>query len=259
MAAGDEALAAAIDAARNSTPKVTLTCKAVGNERNRTIWGYEHAQCHFDNGRLVVDGCITRTPAGAARHVLTAIGISLAFFLLLAPSLDDLEFSNAGENNVVAAALELRRGGPWLIPMLHGQDAAQAPADHVDHCGGDAADTVQQLSSPDALVRRAAFEQLAWQTRWPALLAACLMLAAVYGMGAVVDGPRLGVAAARCAGRRSCSPATRLATTDVQLALWATVANLSLAAAVLDRRFWLGLAGGGVALGLALMSKGPSR
>jgi 4-amino-4-deoxy-L-arabinose transferase-like glycosyltransferase len=43
----------------------------------------------------------------------------------------------------------------------------------------------------------------------------------------------------------------------VHLALWVTVANACFAAAALRSRRWSGCVGGGAALGLALMSKGP--
>jgi 4-amino-4-deoxy-L-arabinose transferase-like glycosyltransferase len=49
----------------------------------------------------------------------------------------------------------------------------------------------------------------------------------------------------------------RSATTDVYLTLFVSIANAFLALAIFRQRYWLGLIGGGIALGLALMCKGP--
>ena len=49
----------------------------------------------------------------------------------------------------------------------------------------------------------------------------------------------------------------RSMTTDVHLMLWVATANAFFAAALLHRKRWLGCLAGGVALGLAFMSKGP--
>jgi len=52
------------------------------------------------------------------RNRFFATGIALAFFVAVAPTLPWQEFSSGPENLVVATAMEMRRGGPWLVPPL---------------------------------------------------------------------------------------------------------------------------------------------
>jgi 4-amino-4-deoxy-L-arabinose transferase-like glycosyltransferase len=120
--------------------------------------------------------------------------------------------------------------------------------------------TVTALSDPDPGVRRAAADDLAVQARWPSLLAACLMLVAVYELGRVVadDDEATGVVAALIAGSNLMFLRFgRTATIDVHLGLWVMVANVFLSHAILRRRYWLGCMGAGIALGLAFLTKGP--
>jgi 4-amino-4-deoxy-L-arabinose transferase-like glycosyltransferase len=114
------------------------------------------------------------------------------------------------------------------------------------------------MSSNDAGVRDAAATRLAWEVRWPSLLAACLMLVAVYELGRVVADPTTGLVAALVAGTTLMFlKFGRLAMIDVHLGLWVTVANVFLAHAILKRRRWTGCVGAGAALGMAFMLKGP--
>jgi 4-amino-4-deoxy-L-arabinose transferase-like glycosyltransferase len=84
------------------------------------------------------------------------------------------------------------------------------------------------------------------------------MLVATYALGKLLVDWRVGLsAAAVCGSSLLFLRFSRAATTDVQLALWVTVANAFLALAVLRRRAWPGYLGAGAALGLAFMSKGP--
>jgi 4-amino-4-deoxy-L-arabinose transferase-like glycosyltransferase len=196
-----------------------------------------------------------------ARYALMAAGVCVACFLSVAPFLPLYEFSNGGENAVVASVQEIHRGGPWLVPTLHEEQRTKKPplATWLSALASDAG-TVARQSDPDPAVRDAAFRAFGWQVRWPALLAMCGLVAATYGLGAAVGGPRLGlVSCLVCASSLFWLRYARLTTTDAHLALWVAVANCLLAAAVLDgRRRWLALVGGGgLALGLAMMSKGP--
>ena len=52
------------------------------------------------------------------RNRAVAFAAAIAFFLALAPTLPWQEFSSGPENLVVATAMEMRRGGPWLVPTL---------------------------------------------------------------------------------------------------------------------------------------------
>ena len=58
-----------------------------------------------DAGQSV--SCLTAT-------VVVTLAIAAGFFSL-APFLRLFEFSNGGENAVVASVQEMRRGGPWLV------------------------------------------------------------------------------------------------------------------------------------------------
>lgn len=194
-------------------------------------------------------------------YVLLAAGVCVACFLAVAPFLTLFEFSNGGENAVVASVQEIHRGGPWLVPTLHEEQRTKKPplATWLSALASDA-QTVARQSDPDPAVRDAAFRAFGWQVRWPALLAMCGVVAATYGLGAAAGGPRLGlVSCLICGSSLFWLRNARMTTTDAHLALWVAVANCLLAPAVLDgRRRWLALVGGGgIALGLAMMSKGP--
>jgi 4-amino-4-deoxy-L-arabinose transferase-like glycosyltransferase len=188
-------------------------------------------------------------------------GIVVLFFAAIAPTLTWLEFSGGMENLNIATALELRRDHPgkWLIPTLEGEPRVKKPplAAWLT-AAAIRPQTVAAMSSRDANVRRAAADRLAWETRWPSLLAACLMLVAVYELGRVVADPSTGLVAALIAGTTVMFlKFSRSAMIDVHLGLWVTVANVFLAHAVLKGRRWSGCLGAGVALGLAFMLKGP--
>ena len=126
-------------------------------------------------------------------------GIVVLFFAAIAPTLTWLEFSGGMENLNIATALELRRDHPgnWLIPTLEGEPRVKKPPLTAWlTAAAIRPQTVAKMSSRDASVRRAAAEQLAWEVRWPSLLAACLMLVAVYELGRVVADPWTGVVGA---------------------------------------------------------------
>src|SRR3954467_652936 len=110
-------------------------------------------------------------------RALVWVGIVALFFTAIAPTLSWLEFSGGMENLNIATALELRRDHPdnWLIPTLEGERrikkpplTAWLPAAAIRP------DTVRALSDPNPAIRRAAADRLAFEVRWPALLAACL-------------------------------------------------------------------------------------
>lgn len=153
----------------------------------------------------------------------------------------------------------MRRGGPWFIPTLLGEPRlAKPPLTTWVTASAARPETVDALRTRDPAARNAAFRRLAWQIRWPALLAACLMLAANCVLGSLLFDAQTGLVAALACGSslmflRFC----RAATTDVQLAFWVTTANALLALAIFRGRTWAGFVGAGAALGLAFMSKGP--
>ncbi len=201
------------------------------------------------------------------RQNFVAIALMATFFAAVAPTLPMLEFSNGAEGLNVATALEIRRTGNWLLPTLQGETrlakpplAAWITAAVISHR------TLTGIGSPDAAVRDAAFRRLAWEVRFPALVGACVVLFATFAMmralaipGSAGSSPsRAGLTALCAAGSmllmlRFC----RYATTDVYLAMWVAIANVFIARAVFESRWWSGCIGAGVALGLALLSKGP--
>src|SRR4051812_50126545 len=93
---------------------------------------------------------------------VAALGIAALVFAAVAPTLSWLEFSSGSENLVVEAVLEMRRGGPWLIPTLAGAPRTSKPplptwicATFVPH------NSVAALS--DRAMRDAAYRRLAWE------------------------------------------------------------------------------------------------
>jgi 4-amino-4-deoxy-L-arabinose transferase-like glycosyltransferase len=191
------------------------------------------------------------------------LALAAAFFCAVAPTLHWTEFHDSVENLNVATALEMRRGGPWLVPNLQGVPRlAKPPLTAWVTAVAIRPSTLRLLSVRDSALRTAAYDRLAFEVRWPALAAMCLTLAAVYQLGRVLGGPHDGevmglVAALACGSSLLFLRYARLTTTDCMLALWVAVANWMLARAVLQRRYWSGCLGAGAALGLAVMSKGP--
>jgi 4-amino-4-deoxy-L-arabinose transferase-like glycosyltransferase len=188
---------------------------------------------------------------------------TLACFATVACQLRLFEFSNGGENAVLESVLELRRGDgswkSWLTPTLHDELRTKKPPlttwlSALSTRPG----KVARFSDPDPAVRAKAFQAFAWQVRLPALLAMCGVLLSTFVLGSLVGDRRLGlIAVIVCGTSLFWLRNARLATTDVQLALWVGVTNCFLAFAVVRHRWWPGFLGGGIALGLAMMSKGP--
>ena len=190
---------------------------------------------------------------------LLAVAIAAVFFAAVAPTLSWLEFSNGSENLVAETVLEMRRGGEWLVPTLELQPRTQKPPLPAWlTAAGVRPATVAALWEADPARREAAYRRLAWEVRRSAMLASCLTVLAVFGLGRAIGGPGLGVSSALvCATSVMFLRFGRYATTNVHLTLWATAANVMLARAVLAGRWWSGCVLGGLALGLAFMSKGP--
>ena len=168
--------------------------------------------------------------------------LAALFFAAIAPTLRWLDFRDGMENFNVITAMEMTRDGHWLLPTLNGAPRLQKPplTQWITAWG---------ISTSDSLE---------WGARWPSLVLACIMLLAVYELGRVAGDWRLGLTAALACGTTVFFLRfARRASYDMQLATWVTVANVFLAKLVLERKWWLGCAGAGLALGLALMTKGP--
>ncbi|WP_428937982.1 ArnT family glycosyltransferase [Fontivita pretiosa] len=204
------------------------------------------------------DQRIRRPLVWLAVATLLAAGV----FAAVAPTLRWLEFSNGAEGLNVGTAMEIRREGNWLVPTLQGQTRlAKPPLTAWITALAITDQTMRQISSRDASQRERGFVRLAWQTRWPALLAGCGMLLATGMLGRLLAGPDCGLLAILAAATsllflRYC----RYATTDIQLACWVALTNAMFVLAMLSTRpghRWLGCIAGGAALGLAMLSKGP--
>lgn len=199
------------------------------------------------------------------------LGLLLLFFGGIAPTLTWLEFSGGLENLNIDTALELRRDHPsilpvagkaeasWMIPTLEGEPRVKKPPLTAWITAlSIRPQTVKAMSDADPSIRRAADQTLAWEVRWPSLLAACLMLIATYELGRVVADSTTGLVAALIGGSTLMFlKFGSSAMVDVHLGLWVMVANVFLAHAVLNNRRWMGCLGAGAALGLAFMIKGP--
>jgi 4-amino-4-deoxy-L-arabinose transferase-like glycosyltransferase len=204
----------------------------------------------------------TTTPL-VARRAAAYPALLLVFLAAIGPTLTWLEFSGSMENLNIATAVELRREHPrlrdWLVPTLEGEPRLKKPPMTAWLTAlAIRPATVKELSDPDPKIRAAAAERLAFQARWPALLAACLMLLATYELGRACADPTTGlVAAIVCGSTPMFLRFGRFSMVDVHLGLWVTLANVFLAHAILHGRRWSGCLGAGAALGIAWMTKGP--
>lgn len=163
-------------------------------------------------------------------------------FGAIAPTLRWQEFTGGMENFNVATAIETVRDGHWLLPYLQGEPRTKKPP------------LTQWITALGLMSSRSR----AWGARWPSLLMACLTLAAVYELGRIVGGRRLAMLSALiCGSSFIFLKYAHVASYDVHLMLWVTVCHLFLAYAFFRDHWLTGCAGAGVALGLALMTKGP--
>ncbi|MDB5296806.1 MAG: family glycosyltransferase, partial [Phycisphaerales bacterium] len=185
--------------------------------------------------------------------------VAVLAFAAIAPLLGRLELANGIEVIHAATVLEMRRpGGTWLTPTLNGTPRVKKPP--LPAWVGALAVTDRTMAgvgSLDPTARAAAYDRLAWEIRWPALLAGCLAAAATFDLGRTIGGRRVGLAAAVVAVTSLLFLRfVRLASTDVHLFLWVAAADALLARAALRRQGWAVVAAG-AAVGLAVMCKGP--
>jgi 4-amino-4-deoxy-L-arabinose transferase-like glycosyltransferase len=171
--------------------------------------------------------------------------ILIVFFPAIAPTLGWLEFAGGMENVTVATSRELVSRNDlktWLLPTLNGEPRLRKPP--VPHWI-----TALGILSSD---------HLEWGARWPGLLASCLTLCAIYGLGRTVGSWPLGLLASFIAGSTFLFLTyARQAQYDVHLALWVTLANLFLVRVIFLGRWFSGCIGAGAAIGIGLMCKGP--
>ena len=168
--------------------------------------------------------------------------IILVFFVVTAPVLRWLDFCDGMETFNVLTAVETLHDGHWAVPTLNGQPRLQKPP------------FTHWITSLGIL----SSDSLEWGSRWPTLLMACIMLAGVYDLGKSVRNWRLGLLSAIVCGTTFFFIRySRRATYDMQLAMWVVLTNAFLARAFFRNQRWLGCCAAGLALGAALMTKGP--
>ena len=194
------------------------------------------------------------------RNFAWTLGLVAVFFTAVAPTLSWSQFSGDSEDLVVQAVLEMRNGGPVWVPNLSGHPRIRKPPLTTwISAVAVSSKTMRDLSSTIPAIREAAYRHLAWEVRWPALVAACLMLFAIAWMADMIGGPAHVIPAVIICGTSLLFLRyVRAATTDVYLALWVSVANACYTAALFQKRKWIGCVCGGLAVGLAVMSKGPA-
>ncbi|MBV8780989.1 MAG: hypothetical protein JO353_06285, partial [Phycisphaerae bacterium] len=61
------------------------------------------------------------------RFRVLSLGYALIFALAIAPTLALLQFCRTPENLVIAAAVEMKRDGHWLMPTLEGEPRTAKP------------------------------------------------------------------------------------------------------------------------------------
>jgi 4-amino-4-deoxy-L-arabinose transferase-like glycosyltransferase len=191
--------------------------------------------------------------------LLSVLFAIAALVLSIAPTLSSVEFGRTLENLNVATALEARRDGHWLVPTLETMPRTKKPPLMAWTTAlAMSPQTVRNCSNPDPAIRAAAFRQLAFQSRWPALLMSALTMLVVYHLGRICATPQVGAAAALIFGSAYLVLRyAQVAVTDVPLMLWVTTANTLIAVALFTQKRWTGCLGAGVAIGLAFLSKGP--
>jgi 4-amino-4-deoxy-L-arabinose transferase-like glycosyltransferase len=188
-------------------------------------------------------GAIARTRRSLWRWPLIHwLLLSVACFAAIAPTLSWPEFTGGMENFNVATAMETVRDGHWLLPYLQGEPRTKKPP------------LTQWITALGLLTSHSK----PWGARWPSLMMASLTLPAVYEIGRIVGGRKLALLSALiCGSSFLFLKFAHQASYDIHLALWVTLCNLCITSAIFRRRWILGFSAAGIALGLALMTKGP--
>lgn len=190
------------------------------------------------------DAPIARETSPRPNHPGLAIFLIAAlFFAAFLPTLSWVQFSGGMENFNIETALEMTRDGHWIVPTLDGEVRTKKPP----------------LATWITALGIRSSRNLALGARWPSLLITSLSLVAVYELGRVVRGPTLGLLGACACGSMALflKFAPQPATYDTQFAFWVVLTNVFLARIVLRGQWWVGCVGAGIALGMALMTKGP--
>lgn len=192
------------------------------------------------------------------RWFALALLTTACVFAAVFPTLRMTEFVGGNENLVVETALEMRRGGPWLVPNMNGEPRiAKPPLVAWITAASLRAGTLEQIGSTDPNVRRHAYDDLLVQVRLNGLLAGCLTMLVAFELGRVLMDARVGLLACAMVGTTYLMQRyMRQATTDIHLTLWVAMANTGFAHAIF-RRNSCGIVVGLVCSAVAFLCKGP--
>lgn len=200
---------------------------------------------------------MTESFPSSGKYFWYSVIVAGVFFASLAPTLRWPELTGGNENIVIQTALEIRRGGPWLIPNMLGEPRVKKPP----LVAWITALTLRQSTldrMEDPQTREQAYRELAWQVRWTGLVAGCVTILATFFLGKALFDARTGWVAAIVVGSTILfQKYMRQSTSDVHLAMWVTIANVFLAMALIHGRLWVGWTGAGVAVAMAFLCKGP--
>jgi 4-amino-4-deoxy-L-arabinose transferase-like glycosyltransferase len=181
----------------------------------------------------------TKFWSGRTVHLLVLGVLAVGF---LAPTLGWRDFTDGMENFNVLTAVECARDGHWLIPTSNGLPRLQKPP------------LTSWLTAGGILLGG----RLEWAARWPSLIIAWILLAAVYETGRLLRDGRFGFDAALIAATTVFFLRySRRASYDLQLAAWTAVCNWFVVLVACRGNWIVGCALAGAGLGLALMTKGP--
>ncbi|HTW93837.1 MAG TPA: glycosyltransferase family 39 protein [Tepidisphaeraceae bacterium] len=210
---------------------------------------------------LVDKATIELSTTGArlrAKTIAAAATLVLAMAVNL-PIRGWLSASNPLERVNMETVAEMQRSGKWFFPTLNEQPRlAKPPIAAWLSAMSTSRSTIERMNDDDATVRHAALLRLLGDVRVPAVIAASLMLVAIFDLGVTLGSFRTGVLAALIAGTTLMFLRQAVvATSDVYLALSVAAANSALARIVLGRGRPMTWLAAGSLLGLGIMCKGP--
>jgi 4-amino-4-deoxy-L-arabinose transferase-like glycosyltransferase len=184
--------------------------------------------------------------------------LPLIALLFILPTVPAYEFSFGSEAVNVATALEIRRTNYWIKPTLQGDARLnKPPLTAWLTAAAITGNTLHLLDSDDPAERALGQQHLAWQARLPSALLLCAALIAIFELGVSIRDPHFAILATLIAmSSLLFLRHVRWAQTDTQLAVWVTICNAFLCRAIF-KNAPAHFLGAGIALGLAILAKGP--
>ena len=172
-------------------------------------------------------------------HWLLILGILVP---ALACTLPTMQFTDSMESFNVLTAVEIVRDGHWAVPTLWGRPRLEKPP------------LAHWLTALGILTGG----RLEFSARFITVMLSCLTLVVAYEWGRLLCGARTALIAVAIAGTNiAFLRFSRRAGYDSHLMFWVTLTNYALTWFVMRGRMRPAVLVGGLALGGALMSKGP--